>query len=175
MRNGSKERQYRWLKQSFPVGHNGVNAYNFLAPYSLVYSSPWSSSTEPWFKTPRSNPRTSSETVWKEAFMIQQRGWDLGQFWVTWLSPFDPPPFHHCILHEYLQQNVDVLQFWGLPPTWEHWREYSETVLQRQKESSESWQAHLSCMQARTYGSRSRRDAQSTKAEEVSSFSHSSL
>lgn len=79
-----------------------------------------------------------------------------------------------CNLCSCLRQNVSVLHCPGRPPACEHWREYSEMVLQRQKESSFPSQAHLSCMQAWMYISRLRRSRQSANAEEVSNLWHSS-
>lgn len=86
-------------------------------------------------------------------------------------------PLNQSILSKpvcYLRQSWWVLQFWGLPPAWEHCREYSEMELQRQKESSVCLQAHLSCMQAWTYSSRFRRFWQSANAGEVRRVLHSS-
>lgn len=77
-------------------------------------------------------------------------------------------------LYSCLRQKCCVLHSPGRPPACEHWREYSEMVLQRQKESSFPLHAHLSCMQAWMYISRLRRNRQSANAGEVSNLSHSS-
>lgn len=48
-----------------------------------------------------------------------------------------------------LPQKAGVLQLGGFPPAWEHWREYSDTVLQRDVFSmSPGRSPHLSVMQA---------------------------
>lgn len=50
-----------------------------------------------------------------------------------------------------LPQKVPVLQLGGLPPAWEHWREYSDRVLQRVVSSvSPGRLLHLSVVQAWT-------------------------
>lgn len=85
------------------------------------------------------------------------------------------PPAHGPSPHgpgaKHLQQSVEVLQFPGRPPAWEHWRENSATVLQTQVDPGAHW--HWSCTQACTYSSRGTRPRQPSKALAVSSLSHS--
>lgn len=98
----------------------------------------------------------------------------------TWL-PVQPaldqqrPPAHGPSPHgpgaKHSQQSVEVLQFPGRPPAWEHWRENSATVLQTQVDPGAHW--HWSCTQACTYSSRGTRPRQPSKALAVSSLSHS--
>lgn len=77
----------------------------------------------------------------------------------------------HPWVTSYLRQSEAVLQFSGLPPAWEHWRENSARVLHSQAPPCGHWQR--SCIQASTYNSTGTRAWQSSKAVEVSSLSHS--